>query len=177
MGSIVRSLRPNGFHILVALQQCYCRLRELNIRITTFNQSTASIILVYRHCILGTSIVCGFAAIEMYHHNLPLAILNLIILISSVVVSNLMYGDAFKVPRSIKRIKNELVNRLKRSKMVSPEQRAILSRAVSSIPVLGIRSGRSQYLKRTSTPKFMNICVRCILRVGISYRSSPYRLQ
>ena len=111
---------------------------------------------------------------EFYHQSPLLSVLNVQLLFAVSTTYNIMYNSAFSVPRSMKKIKSQLVNHLKSAKLTSSAQRALLSRSVGSIRLLGIRTGQFGYLQRTSTPKFVDFCVKNVVRLSISYRKSQF---
>ena len=158
---------PIGF-----LRGTYQKLRKVQLELVLFNASNIHLVFGMKVAFIGTSILTGFAAIQLFHDDRLLSVVSAVILVNNLFVFNLVYDKGFSIPRRVTRLRSLLVEKLKLAHVVTQEERGVLTRQVKSIGIVAVRVGHFHHLERTSTPKFLDFCIKNIMRIVLAYRKN-----
>ena len=155
-------------------RQVYKALRGIQFEMSIFNLSNAHIIFGIKTAIIATDIVCGFAAIQLFHVSHVLSAVNVLIMLDTMCVFVVTYDKGFSIPRRVAQLKSALRMKLRQAqllRMPGGETEKML-RQIKSIGRVAIRVGHFHHLQRTSTLSFMDFCIKNVLRLVIAYRKN-----
>ena len=153
-----------------SLTSVYQHLRLVQLKMALFNQVNEWPVFGVKLLCNGCNLVFGFAAIQIFHGDRPLSAISAIIVLESLGVFHTIYSQGFSIPRRMKRLRSSLVMKLGKFDFVTDQRRGILKRQVESIGNVAVRVGQFHYLERISTPRYLDFCVKNIMRLVMAYR-------
>ena len=152
-----------------SMRESYKELRCLQLYVTLLlNCVHENIIFTWKLLSIGTSIICGYAAIAHFQDYPVFGIMYCTISVDACLIYTLIYEKGFKVPDMFRRAKNML--RLHGSRYGRTNQWKILDRQLMSIPPVGIKVGEFHMLDRTSTPIFLHYVLTNIVNMLVAYQ-------
>lgn len=141
-----------------------------------FNEANSWLVFALKIVFLGTNILAGFAAIQLFHDDRLLSVISAAILFDNLCLFNLIYDKGFSIPRRAAKLRSLLVLQLRLAQVVTDRERDTLRRQVKSIGNVAVRVGQFHYLERTSTPRYLDFSVKHIMRVVMAYRRNSSNL-
>ena len=145
-------------------------VRQVQVKISLFNQVHSWLVYEIKLAFLGTSILFGFAAIQLFHEDRVLSIISAVILLDNLCVFTVLYDKGFSIPRRVERLRSLLVFKLRTSQVITEQGRDMLMRQVKSVGTVAVRVGQFHYLERASTPRYMDFSMKNIMRLVMAYR-------
>ena len=140
-------------------------IRLVQLQVAAFNSSQRYVILVTRMSLTGCSILAGFAAINFFDSRRLLAECNFVIALQCAMVFVVLYDKGFSIPRSVVKLKRLALRQLKASHVIRAEEKGIISRELKSVGPVAVHVGDFYHLQRTSTPVFLDTCIKYAVRL------------
>ena len=166
----LNSKQKSGSGCTVSLPGVYQRLRLVHVEMTLFNEVNSWPVYGIKVNAIGTNILFGFAAIQLFYHDRLLSVLSASILLQDLFAFKLMYDVGVPIPKRATRLRSLLALNLGMTNKLTTRERGTLKRQVNSIGSLAVRVGLFHFLERTSSPKYLDFCVKHIIRLVMAYR-------
>ena len=144
---------------------CVKAIRQIQLEVSAFNSSQKHLVFTAKICLTGCVTIAGFAAIHFCDSRGWLALCNGIIALQNFFVFTVLYDKGFSIPRSMVKLKKTALWKLKMSPLISCVDRKLLSREIESVGAVAVLVGSFHRLQRTSTPIFVDTCVKYAVRL------------
>ena len=145
-------------------------IRQIRLEVIAFNSSQKHVVFAARVCLTGCVSVAGFAAVHFFASRPLLALGNGIIALQCFLVFTVLYDKGFSIPRSMLKLKKSLLWELNMSRSIRSEEKKRLSREIKSIGTVAVLVGSFHRLQRTSTPVFVDTCMKYAVRLLVIMR-------
>ena len=166
-----RNIEPHRPTAVRKIHASWKALRQLQLEIVTFNSTQKFITFGAKLVLIGAVTLSGFSAVTFFHTSLFLGLCNTVIAIQDLLVFSFAYDNGFSIPRSLQKLKRLLIFKVNQtdSEFESFSRKSIC-RGIRSIGTVAVKVGNFHVLQRTSTPLFVDFCIKNVLRLVIVHR-------
>ncbi|CAG7719582.1 unnamed protein product [Allacma fusca] len=160
---MIRDCKVKHFGEATTLMKVYKNLRNIQLLLQEFNNSSEYMIFGEKMLLLYESIFLGSAGIHLLSEHIVLGIMFSILTTVPTLTYLSIFGRAFRIPCKMQELKGAMKESA--GQYLKGFEKGMVMKSVDSIRCVGIRSGQFNYIERVSALLFIDFVTRTIVQL------------